>query len=139
MHFKVLTTNDATNLSNKLHNGKWLVLYYANWCGHCQAMKPEWQKTVSLLKNNKNLNIAEVESESLSHMSPKVDIVGFPSLKMYKNGKQIDEFEGQRTANVMQTFALKHCKGQSKSKSKSKTSKSKKHKKTKKGVRKSKM
>lgn len=132
MHYKVLTSSDATNLSTKLNKGKWLVLYYANWCGHCQTMKPEWQKTVQNLKNNKNLNIAEVESESVSYIQPKVEIVGFPSLKMYNNGKQIDEFEGQRTADIMQSFALKNCKGKSKQ-----GSKSKKHKKTKKRTKKS--
>jgi thiol-disulfide isomerase/thioredoxin len=131
MHYKVLTSSDATNLSPRLNKGKWLVLYYANWCGHCQSMKPEWQKTVQNLKNNKNLNIAEVESESVSNIQPKVKIVGFPSLKMYDNGKQIDEFEGQRTADFMQSFALKNCKG------KSSKNKKEKQKKTKKRVKKS--
>lgn len=132
MHLKVLSPEDANKLSSRLNNGNWLVLYYANWCGHCQHMKPEWEKTVNNLKNNKNLNIAEVESESMQHMNPKVEIMGFPSLKMYNNGKQQAEFEGQRTADVIEEFALKHC-SQSKTNkiSKKKSKKTKKNKKLK--------
>ena len=46
-----------------------MVLYYADWCGHCQTMKPEWQKVVNKMKNKNNVNVAEVESNHIRYFN----------------------------------------------------------------------
>ena len=55
MYLKVASDNDALNLSKLLNDGNWMVLYYAEWCGHCKTMKPEWKQVVDKL-NNPNMN-----------------------------------------------------------------------------------
>ena len=32
-------------LEDEIASGKKLVLFYADWCGHCKKIKPEWDET----------------------------------------------------------------------------------------------
>ena len=111
MYINVGSSGDALNLSNLLKNGDWMVLYYAEWCGHCQTMKPEWNKVVKKLKkNNNNVNIAEIESNHIDKLVNKPTIQGFPTIKMYNNGKEVANFEDERVANKMENFAIHNSK-----------------------------
>ena len=113
MHLKVSSDKDAINLSKIINDGDWMVLYYAEWCGHCNEMKPEWKKVVSNFNNKKNnsnkINIAEIESKHIEKMPNKPSIEGYPSIKMYNNGKEVADYEDvQRIASKIQEFANKH-------------------------------
>ena len=111
MYINVGSSGDALNLSNLLKDGDWMVLYYAEWCGHCQTMKPEWNKVVKKLKkNNNNVNIAEIESNHIDKLVNKPTIQGFPTIKMYNNGKEVANFEDERVANKMENFAIHNSK-----------------------------
>jgi len=110
MYINVGSSGDALNLSNLLKDGDWMVLYYAEWCGHCQTMKPEWNKVVNKMKNNNNLNIAEIESNHIDNLINKPTIQGFPTIKMYNNGKEIANFEDERVADKMEKFAMTNSK-----------------------------
>ena len=117
MYINVDSSGDALNLSNLLKDGDWMVLYYAEWCGHCQTMKPEWNKVVKKLKkNNNNVNIAEIESNHIDNLVNKPTIQGFPTIKMYNNGKEVANFEDERVADKMENFALHNSNNSKKSK-----------------------
>ena len=68
MHYKVLSNDDAVEFSKLLSNGRWVVLFYADWCGHCNAMKPEWNKAVKKLANSKHINIADINSNVIKQV-----------------------------------------------------------------------
>ena len=40
------------NFDSKVINGDgiWIVEFYAPWCGHCQQLKPEYEKAALALK-----------------------------------------------------------------------------------------
>ena len=118
MHIKVASDNDAINLSKLLNDGNWMVLYYADWCGHCNTMKPEWQKVVSNLNNPQNntnkVNVAEIESTHIGKLLNKPDIEGFPTIKMYNKGKEIANFEDERVATKIEEFANNNSKKEAK-------------------------
>jgi len=107
---KVVSPDDASNLSNLLKDGDWMVLYYAEWCGHCKTMKPEWEKVVSKMKDTGKVNIAEVESNWIENLKDKPAIEGYPTIKMYNSGKEIAKFEDERVADKMEKFALSNSK-----------------------------
>ena len=60
-----------------------MILYKANWCGHCQMLAPEWKKFMMVMKSKPQLNIAEVDSDYMSSMDEQV--MGYPTIKMYNN------------------------------------------------------
>ena len=114
MYMKVLSSDDALNLSNLLKSGDWMVLYYAEWCGHCNAMKPEWEKFITKMKdpnvNSTNIKIADVKSDFISDMKQDTKIPGFPTIKMYSNGKEVADFKDDRVAEKMVEFAKANTK-----------------------------
>jgi thiol-disulfide isomerase/thioredoxin len=87
-----------------------VVLIYANWCPHCQSMKPEWNEMKNLLgpmvetieiedsdfdKDNKLRNI-----ENLKLNGDKIDVNGYPTMFKIKNGRA-EYYGGTRTATEM--------------------------------------
>ena len=106
MYLEVLNESDSRKFSNCLNNGNWIVLYYADWCGHCKQMKPEWEKLVDMFKGNQNINIADVESSYIDKLTMPPTIIGYPTIKMYNNGKHVADYEGIREADPMAKFAI---------------------------------
>ena len=106
MYIKVGSQTDAQNLSNLLKDGDWMVLYYAEWCGHCTTMKPEWKKVADKMNTNNKVNVAEIESTHIDHLVDKPKIDGFPTIKMYNSGKEVAKFEDERIADKIEKFAL---------------------------------
>lgn len=121
MYLKVETPSAASKLSELLKDGDWMVLYYAEWCGHCNAMKPEWQKVIEKLKDSGSINIADVKSDVIEALKHKPQIEGFPSIKMYNKGKEVAKFEDERSAEKMEKFAISNSNSKSNSSGKRKT------------------
>ena len=117
-HIKVGSESDALNLSKIINDGNWMVLYYAEWCGHCKTMKPEWNKVVKKFNNPKNnsnsINIAEVESNHIGNLLNKPEIAGFPTIQMYNSGKPVANFNEERVASKIIEFANNNSNSKSK-------------------------
>ena len=106
MYIKVSSPNEAVKLSNLLKDGDWMVLYYADWCGHCQTMKPEWRKVIENMKKTNIVNLAEIESNHIGSLINKPEVNGFPTIKMYNQGIEKANFEDDRIADKMTQFAF---------------------------------
>ena len=102
MQIEVLNSNMANQLSDLLKEGDWIVLYYAEWCGHCQSMKPEWNKFKTIAP--KKLNIAQIESSQIPALKEDPQIRGYPTIKMYNNNHLVGEFNQERTHEKMLDF-----------------------------------
>ena len=66
-----------------------LVLIYAEWCGHCQAMKPHWNEMKSELLQENIYNpddIIEVESIEQEEELPKLNHLVTNGSKIHVNG-----------------------------------------------------
>jgi thiol-disulfide isomerase/thioredoxin len=98
---------------------------YANWCGACKMLKPEWNKMKSNIRNklkaldNIQVRFLEIEQSVEESKVDKVNRVflgnsekklalqgGYPTIFKIKDGK-IDYFEGTRSAEEMEKFFLK--------------------------------
>lgn len=101
MHLIVDSTLNLDKL-DKLIKGKnnIIVLYWAKWCSFCVQFKPDWEKFVKQSK----IATCEFESENASlSNSENHEVHGFPTIKLYTNGKVI-LFEGQRSIENLNKF-----------------------------------
>ena len=107
MYLKVDNINDANLLNNKVKNNSWMIWFYADWCGHCQVMKEEWDKLTNKCKNT-SLNMAKVNDQYISNLNFNPEINGYPTIKLYKDGKNDEDYGGERTSEAMFDFLLNH-------------------------------
>jgi thioredoxin 1 len=66
--------------------GPLMIIYYAEWCGHCQRMLPIWDELAN--KVGKKAKVYKIESAKY----PKV--TSFPKAKIVKGKKVVKVIEG---------------------------------------------
>ena len=109
MHLKVSSDNDALNLSKLLNDGNWMVLYYAEWCGHCKTAAPEFAKLLAASPIDLSGRKAAVRmldaDQDKDAMAPYKDrIKGFPTILIQK-GSDLIEYPGERKSDDVIAFA----------------------------------
>lgn len=105
MHIKVINLASAQNLMDRMRSGNWIILYYADWCGHCQDFKPEWERLKSMVPPH--INTAEAESEIIPQMPMQPNIQGYPTMKLYTNNRDLGDYSGERSSAAILTHLKK--------------------------------
>ena len=85
-----------------------IIKLYADWCGHCIRMAPEWERLTSKIEKKQNApEIVNIESKELykldeinNNLNKKVEVQGYPTIAKIKNGK-ITYYSGPRVTNKM--------------------------------------
>jgi thiol-disulfide isomerase/thioredoxin len=79
-----------------------IVLFYADWCGHCNNLKPVYAKFSDAAQF---IEIAAVDTDAnkalMEKISDKLNITGFPTLIKYSNGEPVGELEARDYAGLM--------------------------------------
>ena len=103
--------NDSFNkeeILNLLSKKTCLVGVFSKLCIHCQNMKPQWEFLKKKLKKSKcNGLLLEIDSDQLNYVdysSLTNSIKGFPSIMVFKKGKLVKEYNGNRSSNDMFKF-----------------------------------
>jgi protein disulfide isomerase family A protein 3 len=79
-----------------------LVEFYAPWCGHCKALKPEYAKAAKALAGTDSIVMAKLDATA--HDVPKgFDVQGYPTILFVpaKAGAVPEPYEGEREADAM--------------------------------------
>jgi len=105
MHLKVIDDANIKTFNSDFKKGNWIILYYADWCGHCQNLKPTWNEYVKRNVGNKSLNIAEIPDTSFGQLDNQPMTTGFPSIKMFNNQKEVADFSGERNLENLEKFS----------------------------------
>jgi thiol-disulfide isomerase/thioredoxin len=91
-----------------------IVLFWAPWCPHCTSFKPEWHKLGKHIKLD-NGNVCEVKDENcvVNRNAPQkygIKVDGFPHMSLFKDGKEIDTYEGPRQSSSILSWTKSKCK-----------------------------
>lgn len=92
---------------DSLTDGKIVFIkHFAPWCGHCKAMKPDWDKLMEEFKDDETKLIADIDCTS-DKGKPLCDahgVKGFPTI-MYGDASDLQDYQGQRSYDALKSFA----------------------------------
>lgn len=95
-NFKSIVNNPAKNV---------FVMFYAPWCGHCNAMKAAWQSLADEYPIDGDVVIARVDGSMHRDIGKAYDVNGFPTLKFFsKSNKKGLEYSGPREVDAFKLF-----------------------------------
>jgi len=103
--------SNPSTFSSDTKDGKKLVWFYADWCGHCKTMHEAWDAAAKKVNEaGKNImmkiNVGDAKNKTHQKVSKEYGINGFPTILMLNGGKKTGEYNGPRTADDFQ----KYCK-----------------------------
>lgn len=88
------------NLINSQAGNKTIVLYYADWCGHCNHLKPTYQQLIDM-SDKLGVTVAAVNSDNSDGLLDRInkmgvkaeyEVRGFPTIVSYHNGKYFSSY-----------------------------------------------
>jgi len=98
----------SIDIEDQVKTGKKLVLFYADWCGHCKKIKPIWDETAKEVNEDEvkmiKVNCGEGTDKDQAIMK-KYSIDGYPTIIQFVNGKP-QLYQGERdSASFKEVFS----------------------------------
>ncbi|KAI7261580.1 putative disulfide isomerase [Hortaea werneckii] len=83
-----------------------IVEFYAPWCGHCQNLKPAYEKAATSLKGLAKVAAVNCDAEENKPLCGNMGVQGFPTLKIVRPGKKpgrpaVEDYQGARSAKAI--------------------------------------
>ena len=91
---------NAQEVRDMSHQKPCMIVVYANWCGHCKNLKPEWNSMVE----NSRAHVVAVDSDKQPDVATQLGAQGYPTILGMKNGQTIP-YEGDRKKDDLSAFA----------------------------------
>ncbi|KAJ5278603.1 hypothetical protein N7478_003975 [Penicillium angulare] len=100
----VLQLNQKTYgslVANSNHTS--IVEFYAPWCGHCQSLKPAYEKAAQNLNGLAKVAAVNCDEDENKPFCGQMGVQGFPTLKIVTPSKKaghprVEDYQGPRTA-----------------------------------------
>lgn len=84
-------TDDKLIPSNHKYN---FVMFYADWCPHCQTAKPHFKRLKETAKRKyPKCKVTLLDAEKNQELAQKYDIEGYPTFKLIKNNGNVKDFD----------------------------------------------
>lgn len=94
-------------------------MLYADWCPHCQTVKPEWETLRTMLPPNYEVIKIEEQDPNKTNIISRIEERmngnhienrGYPTI-FKVNGNRADYYEGERTAELIGGWAMTNMNG----------------------------
>jgi|TARA_Y100000389_G_C17462648_1_gene523001 thiol-disulfide isomerase/thioredoxin len=107
-YFNLLTTQPNNEINMNKDNKVGIVLIYAEWCGHCQALRPDWNNMVNQIDKDK-YEIIEINSDEqetgIDNLKKKflidsISVEGYPTIGSIQDHK-FQPYTGNRDLKTL--------------------------------------
>ena len=83
-----------------------LVDFWADWCNPCKLLMPVLSKLA--IEYNGAFHLAKINTEQEKKLSDDYGIRSLPTVKLFKQGEVVDEFNGAISESKIRDFISKH-------------------------------
>lgn len=90
------------NFEEMTNNGTVLVDFWAPWCGPCKMLLPIIEELSEELKDK--LTITKMNVDENQETPAKFNIMGVPSLLLFKDGKLIAQRTGMASKSIIKEW-----------------------------------
>ena len=90
---------------NTIESGVVVVDFFATWCGPCKMLSPVIDELSGELEN---VNFVKVDIDQSMDLAQKFKIVSVPTLKVFKNGEEVDTLMGFMPKEVLKSKVEAH-------------------------------
>jgi len=106
MEIEVTDANFQKEVIEKSSETPVLVDFWASWCGPCMMLSPTLEKIAK--EYGDKLILAKASTDENHSIASKFGIMSIPAVKLFKDGKVVDEFIGvQPEATIRQWLGQK--------------------------------
>lgn len=88
------------NFSEFIAKNKYVMIeFYAPWCGHCQALAPEYAAVATELKGE-SVMLAKVDATEEAELAQKYEVQGYPTVLFFIDGVH-KPYNGERNKDAI--------------------------------------
>lgn len=99
-------SNFATEVIEASKNKPVLVDFFAVWCGPCKSQSPIVEEVAKEFGDQAVIGMLDVDENP--DTAQNFQVMGIPSLKIFRNGKVVEEFTGLQQRNTLTEALKKH-------------------------------
>ena len=96
---------NSQEFDNTIESGVVVVDFFATWCGPCKMLSPVIDELSGELEN---VNFVKVDIDQSMDLAQKFKIVSVPTLKVFKNGEEVDTLMGVMPKEVLKSKVEAH-------------------------------
>jgi len=96
---KCYVLNDKS-FRGHVSRGDHIVMMYAPWCGHCQRLKPIWDK-IAKKPGVSGVKVAKVDCTASKATCEEHQVKGYPTILYFRNGKKIETYNGGKSEDEL--------------------------------------
>jgi thiol-disulfide isomerase/thioredoxin len=98
--------NSATTLQSEIKDKDSLVLFYAEWCGHCKSFMNDWNSLGEEVNGTKlvKVNCGEADNPEHEKIRTEYSVAGYPTIKKIDVAGNVTEYEGDRKIDAIKKF-----------------------------------
>ena len=93
------------NFNSSIENGVCVVDFFATWCGPCKMLAPVFEE---LSEELTDVNFVKVDIDQSMDLAQKFRIVSVPTMKIFKNGEEVDTLMGFMPKDVLKSKVEAH-------------------------------
>ena len=99
----MITELDKVNFNEETKGGLKLVEFFSDWCGFCTRQEP-------ILEEMDKVWIGRVNTDENRELAQKFSISSLPSFILFKDGNEVERFQGLHSKFDLMNIITKHLK-----------------------------